>query len=239
MKRLISIFCVPVMAVCFLTLFCPTMVSADSPSALLDNGGIIPADIVIDYGSAMYGENGEIYYDILNVSELADAYDIDYDKIRSTKYVVLPLEDCTYGTSVAGIFEQTNIVNVQYVGNVCLNSIVTQQSASNLLNTPVTKTITISATMSNTYRVSAESGVSVEVAAVSNAVGFDVTYSLTVSDSTEVTLQPGESVTIIATPYCDMYSFDIEQWKLFSGTKTVGYGYAYRVIGFCTTVYNT
>ena len=166
------------------------MVSADSPSALLDNGGIIPADIVIDYGSAMYGENGEIYYDILNVSELADAYDIDYDKIRSMKYVVLPLEDCTYGTSVAGIFEQTNIVNVQYMGNVCLNSIVTQQSASNLLNTPVTKTITISATMSNTYRVSAESGVSVEVTAVSNAVGFDVTYSLTVSDSTEVTLQP-------------------------------------------------
>lgn len=239
MKRIISVFCIAMMTFVLVVPAFAVGTVSDENIMLSEIEHIVSVDVVVDYASAEYGENGEIYYDVINVEELASAYDIDPEKIRAMKYVALPVEEDTYGVSPARIFKRTDIVNVQNIGNVCLNNIVAQQSASNHLSVPVTKSITISATMSNTYRVSVESGVDVEGSTISEAVGFDVSYSLTVSDVTEVVLQPGESVTIVATPYCEMYSFDIEQWKLFNGTKLVGSGYAYRVIGFCTTVYNT
>lgn len=206
-------------------------------SAPYEQEGIQDVEVVIDYSSAEYGENGVVYYDILNVDELAAAYDIAPEKVRAMKYVALPVQEYTYGVSPAGLFKKIEIVNVQYVGNVCLNRLVAQQSAQNATDREITKTITLSQTVQNTYSQSIEAGIEVEVASISSSVGFDVTYSSTISDTTEVVMQPGEMVTVMAFPYCEMYSYDVNEWRFLQGTRHVGSGYAYRVIGFCTTVY--
>ena len=67
--------------------------------------------------------------------------------------------------------------------------------------------------------------------------GFDVTQSVTISDSTVVELDPGEGVRVIAVPNCRLYVFDVYKWMLFGGNQKKGPGQAYYVVGFCVTVY--
>ena len=56
------------------------------------------------------------------------------------------------------------------------------------------------------------------------------------SDSTEVELAPGESVTVEAHTLYDIYSFDIIDDPLFGEQEIIGSGDAYHAVGFCTVV---
>ena len=63
-----------------------------------------------------------------------------------------------------------------------------------------------------------------------------MTYSWTMSDSTQVELAPGESVTVTAFPLYDIYEFDVYRSSFWTGTTKVGSGLAYETTGFCTVV---
>lgn len=54
------------------------------------------------------------------------------------------------------------------------------------------------------------------------------------SDSTEVTLLPGESIEVYAYPLYDVYRFDIINNPLFGDEEKVGFGDAFECKGFCT-----
>ena len=107
----------------------------------------------------------------------------------------------------------------------------------NMSDFTVTKSVEISLKTSHTYSTSLDIGVSVEVLDISTALGFSVTQEVTITETTQVVLGPWESATVFSVPLCELYSFDVYQWKLFSGEKKVGTGYGYKMIGLCTTVY--
>ena len=92
-------------------------------------------------------------------------------------------------------------------------------------------------TVSNTYSLSVESGIDVEVASISAAVGFDVTAEWSMSDSTEVDLEPGETVNVKAIPLYDIYSYDVYYSSFWTGNKKIGTGTAVETVGFCTVTY--
>ena len=237
MKRVISVVCLSMLVFSMTVPLFAVGADGGENSAMYEPEPIRDVDVEIDYDSAEYGENGVVYYDILNVEELAAAYDIAPEKVRSMKYVELPAWEYAYGANPVGLFEKIEIVNAQYVGNVCLNRLVAQHVAQNMTDREITKTVTFSETVSNTYSLTVESGIEVDPATIGSSVGFNVTGSQTVTDTTSVVLQPWETMTVVAFPYCEMYSYDVNQWKLLQGTRQVGSGYAYKVIAYCVTTY--
>lgn len=199
----------------------------------------VTVDVEIDYTSAQYNDNGTVYYDILNVEEVAEAWGVTPEKVRQMKFLsVAEQENDTenYGVSPAGLFSRIEIQNVALMGNSCMMQVVIDEYVQNYSSATVTRTKEISATISHTYTTSLEVGIEVDGATLSSALGFGITESVTVTDTISVELAPGESVEIFAVPLCQVYEFDVYQWKLFQGTNYVGEGIAYQVIGLCVTV---
>ena len=125
----------------------------------------------------------------------------------------------------------------------CGTDTIVKVSAANNLDKTITKIITLTGTISNTYSQKLDEGVKIDVVKISAAVGFDVTKSWSISDSTgveleptEVDLEPGEIVTVTAMPLYDVYSYDVMKTRLFQDPIKVGYGTAYETVGFCTIV---
>lgn len=200
----------------------------------------LPAESIaveIDYASAVYNADGTISYDIVNKEALAAAWGIDIEKVRAMKFLALPVDSYDHPAQEAGLFQSISIQNVTYRGQSCYTGDRIEMQTRNMSDFTVTKSVEISLKTSHTYSTSLDIGVSVEVLDISTALGFSVTQEVTITETTQVVLGPWESATVFSVPLCELYSFDVYQWKLFSGEKKVGTGYAYKMIGLCTTVY--
>jgi hypothetical protein len=193
----------------------------------------IVIDMELDYDTATVNADGTVTYDILNFEELSAAWGIDASSIKSAKYVAINQSEESYPSPQASI----TIENISGPREACGTKEICRNSATNRLNKPITKSITLTGTVSNTYSLSVESGIDVEVASISAAVGFDVTAEWSMSDSTEVDLEPGETVNVKAIPLYDIYSYDVYYSSFWTGNKKIGTGTAVETVGFCTVTY--
>ena len=71
-------------------------------------------------------------------------------------------------------------------------------------------------------------------ATVSAALGFDVTYSMQVSDPTTVELPPYKTVTVVGYTRHHVYRYDIANNKGIFGYEEAGNGIAKQVYGMFT-----
>ena len=189
-------------------------------------------ELELDYNSAVSNADGTTTYNVLNTEELANLWGMRVDEVKEIKYVAFAKAEENFPNPRASVF----IDNVSGPNAACGVKKICENSATNNLNKNVIKDITLTGSVSNTYSLSVESGIEVEVVSISSAVGFDVTYSWTMSDSTQVELAPGESVTVTAFPLYDIYEFDVYRSSFWTGTTKVGSGLAYETTGFCTVV---
>lgn len=196
-------------------------------------------DIEIDYSSQKILKDGSIEYDVKNKEQVADFLEIDIDKIRNIK-ITKPnyiIKESNLNNSDITPFTNIYIANITGPRQACGSKRICENSAVNHAKDPVVKTITLSGTVSNSHSLSVDAGIDVEIASISAAVGFNVERSWTMTDSTQVELEPGQRVTVVAFPYWDVYSFDVMQSSIFRDKK-VGYGNAMETFGFCTVVYD-
>lgn len=220
-------FCVVVM--------CSLLFVSNLSTASAAGTSIMPVDIQVDYGSVISSTDETITYGTLNPDEIAAYYGIDDPKEVSVTIFTGEREKAPVlaaDTYSVGLY----IDNVKGPNGACGAKEITRNGATNSSNKTVTKTITLTGTVSNTYSTSVDAGIDVEVASISSGVGFDVTDSWSMSDATQVDLEPYESVMVYAYPLYDVYSFDVINDPLFGGPEEVGYGYAYECMGFCTVV---
>ena len=190
-------------------------------------------EVEIDYNSAVENVDGTVTYDILNAADLAMAWGIDESDIKEVKYVAFNRIDESHPAPRASI----SIENIEGPFEACGVDLIARNSATNYTNKTITKNITLTGTVSNSYSLSNEIGIDVEVAQISSAVGFSVTDSRSMSDSTEVVLEPGETITVDAMPLYDVYTFDVYQNSFWTGKTKVCTGAAYETVGFCTVIY--
>ena len=198
-------------------------------------------NVEIDYASAQYNDDGTIFYDILNVEEMSEVWGIAPEKVREMKFLALPVGDGVadaYGVSPTGLFSRIEIQNITSLGQSCRMQVVVDEWVQNYSSATITRTKELSVKVSHTYATSVEAGIEVEGVTIGNALGFEITHEVTVTDTITVEVGPGESVEIIAVPLCNGYEFDVYEWRLFAGTNYVGNGYAYQVVGLCVTVYD-
>lgn len=193
----------------------------------------IMIDVELDYDSAEVNADGTVTYDIVNLEELSSAWGIDASSIKSAKYVAINQSKESYPAPQAAI----TIENISGPNAACGTKEICRNSATNHYSKPITKDITLTGRVSNTYSLSVESGIDVEVASISAAVGFDVTAEWSMSDSTTVDLEPGETVNVKALPLYDIYSYDVYQSSFWTGNKKIGTGKAMETVGFCTVTY--
>lgn len=186
-------------------------------------------EVELNYDSAVKNIDGTVTYDILNLNELAAAWGMNINEIKSAKYVEFDRVEESITAPRASI----SIENIWGPGGSCGIKKIAENSAVNNSNKTITKNITLTGTVSNTYSLSVESGIDVEVASISSAVGFDVTAEWSMSDSTEVELAPGESVTVTAMPLYDVYTYSVYKNSFWTGKQKVGTGEARETIGFC------
>ena len=190
-------------------------------------------DVELDYDTAVVNADGSITYDILNIEELSSLWGINASEIKSAKYVAINRSEEVYPSPQASI----SIENVSGPKEACGVKKIARNSATNHYDKPITKNITLTGTVSNTYSLSVESGIDVEVASISSSVGFDVTAEWSMSDSTEVELAPGETVTVDAYPLYNVYTYDVYQSSFWGGRTKVGTGVASETVGFCTVTH--
>lgn len=212
---------------------CSFMLTASSALPVMasdtKNVEIAPVEIQVDYTSEKSNIDGTSTYDVINADEVAAFYGIDNPKeVKVTTFnkesKPIPAPRSIY------------INNVKAPKAACGAKEITRNSAVNNSNKTITKTITLTGGVSNTYSTSVEGGLNVEVASISAAVGFDVTDSWEMSDSTEVVLQPRETVSVTAYPLYDVYRFDVINDPIFGGPEKIGYGDAFECKGFCTVI---
>lgn len=204
-----------------------------------DDESIEMIGIEIDYSSPKILKEGSIEYDVKNKEQIAEFLEIDIDKIRNIK-ITRPnyiIKEYNLNNSDITPFANIYIANITGPRQACGSKRICENSAVNYAKEPVMKTITLSGTVSNSHSLNVEGGIDVEIASISAAVGFNVERSWTMTDSTEVELEPGQRVTVVAFPYWDVYSFDVMQSSIW-GDKKVGYGDAMETFGFCTVVYD-
>ena len=194
---------------------------------------LIMVAMELDYENAVANEDGSITYDIVNLDELSSAWGINISDIKSAKYVAFNQDKEAYPSPQATI----TIKNVFYRDEACGTRVICRNQATKRLEKPVTKDITLTGTVSNSYSLDVESGVDVDVTTISAAVGFDVTESWSMSDNTHVDLEPGETITVEAFPLYEVYSFDVYQSSIWTGNEKVGSGDALQTVGFCTITY--
>ena len=139
----------------------------------------IMIDVELDYDSAEVNADGTVTYDIANLEDLSSVWGIDASSIKSAKYVAISQSKDTYPSPQAAI----TIENISGPNAACGVKEICRNSATNHFTKPITKDITLTGTVSNTYSLSVESGIDVEVASISAAVGFDVTAEWSMSFS--------------------------------------------------------
>jgi len=98
----------------------------------------------------------------------------------------------------------------------------------------VTKTVTITGTGSNTFSTNLGASFSIDANTISAGVGFNVTSSISLSDSSTAKLKYLQTLTVIGYPAYEVYEYDIMLRKFGGSTEKIGTGLAYRCTGFCT-----
>lgn len=182
---------------------------------------------VLDYTSAQRHSDGTITYDVLNSEEVAEFFGEDH--VISVKYTVIPQPE--YEGPIPKAYE---LVNITYVGSMVGNLSCAYASALNLTGQTVNKTLTLSGTASNSNSVTMYAGGTISDATVSASLGFDVTYSMQISDTTTVALPAGKTVTANGYPRYHAYRYDIANNKGIFGYEEAGNGLAKQVYGMFT-----
>ncbi|MCF6466097.1 hypothetical protein, partial [Clostridium sp. Cult2] len=189
-------------------LFVMSTVACASNNYYNDNESIEMIDIEIDYSSQKILKDGSVEYDIKNKEQVADFLEIDIDKIRNIK-ITKPnyiIKESNLNNSDITPFANIYIANITGPRQACGSNRICENSAVNHAKEPLTKTMTLSGTVSNSHSLSVDAGIDAEIASISAAVGFNVERSWTMTDSTQVELEPGQRVTVVAFPYWDVYS---------------------------------
>ena len=200
-----------------------------------------PFKVEIDYSSAHKNANGTTTYDIVNKAEFAKAHDLDVEDIKDVKVVLFNNDRVQRMEGASSVSPQSSLAqffidNLDGPSSACGTKKISQVSSVNNSSYTVQKDITLTGTVSNTYSLSVSGTVGITAAQISAGVGFDVTASWSMSDSTVVTLAPGQRVTVTAYPLIDIWEYDVMVSEILTGTKKVGTGTARETIGFCTTV---
>lgn len=178
----------------------------------------------IDYSSEEIMEDGAKTYDILNKDEALNFFGID--EAKEIKVTLLPKEEL--GEIPTQRFWGYQIINVRGPFQACGRNEFTRNSTTN--NSPYTirKAMTVSGSASNSYSVN----VGIDADIISAELGFDVTRTVSLSDSTDVELRPGQSVTVYGYPLLNTYNFDARSnWD-----HSISRGSASEVVGVCTVV---
>lgn len=122
----------------------------------------IVIDMELDYDTAVVNADGTVTYDILNFEELSAAWGIDASSIKSAKYVAINQSKDSYPSPQAAI----TIENISGPNAACGVKEICRNSATNRYTKPITKDITLTGTVSNTYSLSVES----EIEATSTSI---------------------------------------------------------------------
>ena len=186
----------------------------------------------VDYNSVIRKDSETTTYGVLNAEEIAKAYGItDYESITVTLFNrhedYKPLNTPLF-------FDSIYVDNVSGPRQVCGGTKIAENSSTNFAKKTVTKTITITGTGSNTFSTNLGASFGIDANTISAGVGFDVTSSISLSDSTTAKLKYLQTLTVIEYPAYEVYEYDIMLKKFLGGTEKIGTGLAYRCTGFCT-----
>ena len=102
--------------------------------------------------------DGTVTYDILNAADLAMAWGIDESDIKEVKYVAFNRIDESHPAPRASI----SIENIEGPFEACGVDLIARNSATNYTNKTITKNITLTGTVSNSYSLSNEIGIDVK-----------------------------------------------------------------------------
>ena len=182
---------------------------------------------VLDYDSARENPDGTVTYDLLNADEVADFF--GEENAVSVKYTVI--DQPPYTGPAPKAYEITNIT---YIGAMVGKPECARTSSYNATGSTISKTLTVTGIASNTNSVTMYAGGTIADATVSAALGFDVTYSMQVSDTTTVELPPYKTVTVVGYPRHHVYRYDIANNKGIFGYEEAGNGIAKQVYGMFT-----
>ena len=210
--------------VCIANIGCVYASQNNSEDTFSANGDIEP---ILDYDSAQENPDGTVTYEVLNADEVAEF--LGEDDAISVKYTVIVQPE--YSGPVPRVYE---IINVTYVGSMVGNLPCAQAEGYNATNMTISKTLTLSGIASNTNSVTMYAGGTIGNATVSAAVGFDVTYSMQVTDSTTVSLPSRKTVKATGYPRYHAYRYDIANNKGIFGYEEAGDGIAKQVYGMYT-----
>ena len=131
-------------------------------------------------------------------------------------------------------FDSIYVDNVGGPRQACGGTKIAENSSTNFAKKTVTKTITIIRTGSNTFLTNFGASFGIDANTISAWVGFDVTSSISLSDSTTAKLKYLQTLTVIEYPAYEVYEYDIMPKKFLGGTEKIGTGLAYRCTEFCT-----
>lgn len=196
-------------------------VNKESNNTILCNGMVVE----FDYNDVTYNDDGTITYGVLNADEIAetfgieDAKDVKYTLPKIKEEVSVKQSRRFYGYTFIQTFRRNAYSNYPFA----------VQTAHNDSDLVVEKEITLSGTVANEYGKSLENGFTIDAAEVSYNVGFNVTDSWTVSDVTKVTLQPKQSIQILA-----YENFADIGYNLYLGSYYVGICEVLEYLGFVT-----
>lgn len=116
--------------------------------------------IEIDYNSAVSNANRITTYDVNNAVKVASHYGIENpEEVRAIKVTVFERESQSIPAP-----RSIYINNIQGPSDYCGAKQITKNSAVNQSNKTVTKNITLTGSVANTYSQSVEAGLAVDVA---------------------------------------------------------------------------
>ncbi len=213
-----------VIALCFANIGCVYAASSNENETFYSQGDVEP---VLDYTTAQQNPDGTVTYDVLNADEVATF--LGEENAISVKYTVITQPE--YKGPTPRAYE---LVNVTYVGSMVGNLACAHASAYNGTGTAISKTLTLSGTAFNSNSVTMYAGGTISNATVSAALGFDVTYSMQVTDTTTVNLPAGKTVTANGYPRYHAYRYNIANNKGIFGYEEAGNGLAKQVYGMYT-----
>lgn len=194
-------------------------------------------DIVVDYSEKEINPDGSITYGIVNENEVAAFFGIE--DAKAVKYT-------TFVNETSNMIQERNLTRA--IGYYTYEKTggpwqgygpypFAQAGASNTSNKTVTKTLEITGTVGNEYNTSMNVGFSIDPVELSGGVGFDVTSSWSISDTTNVELAPGESVIVYAYETFTTYNYDIYFTNAITGSNSIaGKAGVAQCTGFVTII---
>lgn len=213
-----------IIALCLANIGC-VYAASDYESELLSSQGDV--EPILDYSTARENPDGTVTYDVLNSEEVAEF--LGEENAISVKYTVI--NQAPYEGPTPRAYE---LVNITYVGSMVGGLACAYDSAYNGTSTTVSKTLTLTGTVSNSNSVTMYAGGTISNVTVSAALGFDVTQSIQVSDTTTVSLPAWKTVTVTGYPRFHAYRYDIANNKGIFGYEEAGNGLAKQVYGMFT-----